>query len=189
MAALRWLNNNPKAFKLPVDNSKDAVPGNRQRPIVEFAIENKMVVRRRNAKNEVSKSEAKNGKKRKSSDDYDDKHAKKSKSEGNEKKMDLEDKSDKKRKAGKMHQKDRKKLKKQEQMLGAADSNKMVSKPVKEKSSSAKQGKKRVSETKKSSPKDRKQNRKAAPLKAKLGKPGIKIPKVSLSDIQKWTTE
>ena len=52
LVCLRWLNNNPTAFKVVSDDEGETAtenpsPTNRQRPIVEFAIENKMVVKRR----------------------------------------------------------------------------------------------------------------------------------------------
>ncbi len=59
LSCLRWLNNNPTAFKaLPEEDQKEtesSASANRQRPIVEFAIENKMVVKRRADRQKDSK--------------------------------------------------------------------------------------------------------------------------------------
>jgi len=45
------MNNNPNAFILPDISNDKKEKGNRQRPIVEFAVENKLVLKRRSERN------------------------------------------------------------------------------------------------------------------------------------------
>lgn len=51
LACLRWMNNNPHAFTVPDTSEEGKEKGNRQRPIVEFAVENRLVLKRRSDRN------------------------------------------------------------------------------------------------------------------------------------------
>jgi nucleolar protein 4 len=62
------MNNNPNAFNLPDIPNDKKEKGNRQRPIVEFAIENKLVLKRRSERNRPKTAESK---KRKIDDEHD----------------------------------------------------------------------------------------------------------------------
>jgi nucleolar protein 4 len=165
LASLRWMNNNPKAFSVAQKDGPSSE--NRQRPIVEFAIENKMVLKRRMAKGKaMNEKNDKLSKKRKSEDneENDEKPQKRVKEESRKRKAVDEEGSNEKSKKKNL----------------ISSSVKSVNQEKKVPSSDKKDDSMKKQKEKSKKPKEKKSSQKSQLF--------IEKPIISSGDIKRWTS-